>query len=230
MRLSTWLLTTAAVAPMPALAAPKKPASKPAPKKPAPAAPAKPADPLAGMVISEGKEAILVDRLKPETTTLVLFYQPASTEDVAVLEEVLGHARSDPRAALRLVRLPSLEAPIAKQYQLEGSPTAFVYDRNKNLLGRASTVPEMGRLVGQALKVARLKWVDESDPSAPETFRIFGGGRARVPEIMKTMSLRPEIMELVAQLSRFHFSDGFLPRRTHEMIASYVSALNKCKY
>jgi hypothetical protein len=31
-------------------------------------------------------------------------------------------------------------------------------------------------------------------------------------------------------LSRVHFSDGALSRARHEMIASYVSALNKCHY
>jgi hypothetical protein len=31
-------------------------------------------------------------------------------------------------------------------------------------------------------------------------------------------------------LSRVHFSDGALSRAQHEMIASYVSALNKCHY
>jgi hypothetical protein len=51
-----------------------------------------------------------------------------------------------------------------------------------------------------------------------------------VPEIMKTLSLKPEAMELVHQLSRYHFTAGFLSVRYHEMIASYVSALNKCKY
>jgi len=27
-----------------------------------------------------------------------------------------------------------------------------------------------------------------------------------------------------------HFSDGALTRAQHEMVASYVSALNKCRY
>src|ERR1051325_10006029 len=62
MRLATWLLIAAAVLPAPALAG-KKP-----PKKPAAAAQA---DPLAAMVVSDGKETILVDHLKPEGSTVV---------------------------------------------------------------------------------------------------------------------------------------------------------------
>jgi hypothetical protein len=38
-------------------------------------------------------------------------------------------------------------------------------------------------------------------------------------------------MDLINKLSRqAHFSDGYLDRRTKEMIATYVSAINKCKY
>jgi hypothetical protein len=106
----------------------------------------------------------------------------------------------------------------------------FVYDRNKNLVGQATTFTTIGPLVGRALRNARLKWVDEADPKAAEVYKMFGGGQRPVAEIMKTLSLNPGVLELVAQLSRYHFSDGYLPRKTHEMIASYVSAINKCKY
>jgi hypothetical protein len=38
-------------------------------------------------------------------------------------------------------------------------------------------------------------------------------------------------MGLVQELaSLMHFSDGFLPRKQKEMIATYVSGLNRCKY
>jgi hypothetical protein len=44
------------------------------------------------------------------------------------------------------------------------------------------------------------------------------------------MSLRPDFMKALMEASKLHFSDGALTRAQHEMIASYVSALNKCHY
>jgi hypothetical protein len=44
------------------------------------------------------------------------------------------------------------------------------------------------------------------------------------------MSLRPDFLAAIDEASRLHFSDGALTRAEHEMIASYVSALNRCRY
>jgi len=54
-----------------------------------------------------------------------------------------------------------------------------------------------------------------------------GGG---VADIIRTMSLRPDFLAGIMAASRLHFSDGALTRAQHEMIASYVSALNRCRY
>jgi hypothetical protein len=51
-----------------------------------------------------------------------------------------------------------------------------------------------------------------------------------VPEILRTMSLRPDFLVAIDEASRMHFSDGALTRAQHEMIASYVSTLNRCRY
>jgi hypothetical protein len=224
------LLLTLATAP--AGAAPK---SKPTPAAKTPPVASKPlpkpaADPTAPEVISQGKEAILVDHLRPEAVTVVLFYRPANEEEQELADALRKRSAQESRLALKHVRLTAVEAPIARQYEVTETPAAFVYDRNKNLLGRARNFTEVGELVTRGLRVARLKWLNEDDPTAPTAYRAFGGGARPVPEIMKTLSLRPEIMEAINNLSRFHFSDGFLDRRAHEMIASYVSALNKCKY
>ena len=57
------------------------------------------------------------------------------------------------------------------------------------------------------------------------------GSVARVvPDILRTMSLRPDFLAAIASASRLHFTDGALTRAQHEMIASYVSALNRCRY
>jgi len=48
---------------------------------------------------------------------------------------------------------------------------------------------------------------------------------------MRTMSLRPEWLKQINELHRMeHQPDTALDRRTKEMIATYVSALNKCKF
>ena len=57
-----------------------------------------------------------------------------------------------------------------------------------------------------------------------------GVKREFVPDILHTMSHRPDFLAAMMDLSRVHFSDGALTRAQHEMIASYVSALNKCHY
>lgn len=64
---------------------------------------------------------------------------------------------------------------------------------------------------------------------------IYATSKARsvarvVPEILRTMSLRPAFLAAVDAAARLHFTDGALTRAQHEMIASYVSALNRCRY
>ena len=76
--------------------------------------------------------------------------------------------------------------------------------------------------------------VDEADAHGPLA-DLYTTSKARsvagvVPEILRTMSLRPDFLAAVDQASRLHFSDGALTRAQHEMIASYVSALNHCRY
>lgn len=51
-----------------------------------------------------------------------------------------------------------------------------------------------------------------------------------VAPIIQTMSLRPDFLAAIQAASGMHFSDGALTRAQHEMIASYVSAINHCRY
>ena len=82
--------------------------------------------------------------------------------------------------------------------------------------------------------MARIKMVEESEAEG-ELAEIYATTKARsvakvVPDILRTMSLRPDFLDAINTASRLHFSDGALTRAQHEMIASYVSALNKCRY
>jgi hypothetical protein len=82
--------------------------------------------------------------------------------------------------------------------------------------------------------MARIKMVDEA-AAGGRLKEIYATSKGRsvagvVPEILRTMSLRPDFLLAIDQASRLHFTDGALTRAQHEMIASYVSALNHCRY
>jgi hypothetical protein len=81
----------------------------------------------------------------------------------------------------------------------------------------------------------RIGWVDDENAGG-ELAQLFAVFRARsltgaVPPILRTMSQRPDFLAAIDEASRvLHFSDGALTRAQHEMIASYVAALNRCHY
>lgn len=81
-----------------------------------------------------------------------------------------------------------------------------------------------------------LPWI-EDDAATGELAELYAGWkkanphRDRMPDILKCFSLRPEFLRAVMDFSyRVHFADGYLTRRTKEMIATYVSGLNQCPY
>ncbi len=86
--------------------------------------------------------------------------------------------------------------------------------------------------------MARIAWIEDEEASGRladiyEALRagsVSGIRRERVPDIMKTMSHRPDFLEAIINASRLHFTDGALTRAQHEMIASYVAAINRCHY
>ena len=117
-----------------------------------------------------------------------------------------------------------------KDYSKE-TPTLVVLDRFGNELVKTSKIEEIHLALKKAVGMARIKWVSEDDPEAATVYRMAGGGKQGVPGIIKTMSLRPQWMEMVFGLAQMsHFRDGALPRKTKEMIATYVSAINHCKF
>ncbi|HKV29607.1 MAG TPA: hypothetical protein VJT14_01165 [Candidatus Dormibacteraeota bacterium] len=82
--------------------------------------------------------------------------------------------------------------------------------------------------------MARIAWVedDEASGEVADLYRELKktSTRGNVPDILRTMSLRPDFLRAIDEASRMHFTDGALSRAEHEMIASYVSALNRCHY
>jgi hypothetical protein len=81
----------------------------------------------------------------------------------------------------------------------------------------------------------RIAWIEDSEARGQlaELFDIARSHSQRrgVPDIVRTMSQRPDFLSAIMDAARcLHFSDGALTRAQHEMIASYVSALNRCHY
>jgi len=69
------------------------------------------------------------------------------------------------------------------------------------------------------------------DTAAAYDFWRAGSGRQQVPGIIKCFGARPDFLRQVVEFSNtIHFSEGHLSRRHKEMIASYVSYLNRCPY
>jgi len=82
--------------------------------------------------------------------------------------------------------------------------------------------------------MARIKMVGEAAASG-QLAELYATARAESPlgivaPILQTMSLRPDFLAAIQAASRMHFTDGALTRAQHEMIASYVSAINRCRY
>ena len=80
----------------------------------------------------------------------------------------------------------------------------------------------------------RISWIGDADATGAVA-SAFAQIRAmsesgRVADILRTMSIRPDFMLAINEASRMHFSDGALTRAQHELIASYVAALNRCHY
>jgi hypothetical protein len=82
--------------------------------------------------------------------------------------------------------------------------------------------------------MARIAWIEDDDATGEvaDLYRHLrqNSERGKVPDILRTMSLRPDFLVAIDQASKLHFTDGALSRAEHEMIASYVSALNRCHY
>ena len=84
--------------------------------------------------------------------------------------------------------------------------------------------------------MARIRWVEEREATgeAAEAYAAWmasNPGRAEIPGILKCLSLSPDLFRGMDAVSeRVHFRDGHLDRRLKEMIATYVSALNRCPY
>lgn len=94
-------------------------------------------------------------------------------------------------------------------------------------------MPEYIQDVAKAgLKINQIQDADATGETAAvyDEWRA-ASGRTRMPGILKCFGQRPDFLRQVMQFSNtVHFSEGHLSRRYKEMIASYVSYLNRCPY
>lgn len=181
--------------------------------------------------VSKGNRFELKPVLKEEGTTVILFMQNSSVMEQQFLADIEKHLAYTEKVALDVVRLKDVMAPAAQQYSIKATPTAVVYDRFGRELVRTSQPDEIRAAVHKGLNTARIKWIDEDDPKAPELYG-FPADRIKqgLPGILKAMSLRREALNMFFGMSDIHFNDGFLKQREHELIGTSVSSLNKCKF
>ena len=182
-------------------------------------------------VISKGMRFDVKKALKDEGTTVVLFIQDTSVMEQQFLSDLERQMPRNDKLGLGVVRLKDVAAPAALQYSIKATPTAVIYDRFGRELARTAQPDEIRAAVRKGQLMARIKWIDEDDPKAPEVYGSPAEELKRgLPGIVKTMALRPDAYKMFNIMSSIHFSDGFLKRREHEMVAAYVSSLNKCKF
>lgn len=182
-------------------------------------------------VVSKGERFDIKTVLKAEGTTVVLFLQNTSAMEQQFLTDLEKQLPDNEKVVLEVVRLKDVTVPAAQQYAIQATPTAIVYDRFGRELARTSQPDEIRAAVRKGQLMARIKWIDEDDPKAPQVYGAPPEALKRgLPGIVKTMSLRPDAYQMFKIMSDIHFTDGFLKRREHEMVAAYVSALNKCKF
>ena len=103
----------------------------------------------------------------------------------------------------------------------------------------AATLANPSHVADSKLKeqaVPRIAWV-EDEHATGELAEVYAEwkathpGRDRMPEILKCFSQRPDFLrDVIAMSYRVHFTDGHLDRRTKEMIATFVSGLNRCPF
>lgn len=84
--------------------------------------------------------------------------------------------------------------------------------------------------------MARIAWIEDAQAVGPLA-DLFAGlrqmnpfGDGQVPEVFRAMSQRPDFLAGIMKILPVQFSDGFLTRAQHEMIASAVSAVNRCHF
>lgn len=80
--------------------------------------------------------------------------------------------------------------------------------------------------------MARIPVLDPDDvtPEVREVFENFHKVRGNIPNMFRTMAVRPEIMLTAEAHMRAIFGTGTVPPSRKEMLTVRVSFLNRCAY
>jgi hypothetical protein len=177
--------------------------------------------------ISTGKEVVFADHLLPECPTIFVVIKPSSRLErdfAAKLAKLAGD-----NVGFHSIYLTTGTEPFAVKNGLTETPAAIVFDRRGRKVSQGTDPTEIENAVKQAAKVMRIDWAEDGSVRLAEAEKLLG--RPVMPGILRTMTNAPEYLHYINDLSmKAHFADGFLKRRHKEMIATYVSSLNKCKY
>jgi len=105
-------------------------------------------------------------------------------------------------------------------------------DRNADNDAKDSLAPDGTSTAKPATKIRIIEDEDATgDTASAYDFWRAGSGRQQVPGIIQCFGARPDFLRRIIELGNtIHFSAGHLSRRHKEMIASYVSYLNRCPY
>jgi hypothetical protein len=115
--------------------------------------------------------------------------------------------------------------------QEEESPVHSI-DMNSDNDAKHSTAPDGNSAAKPTTNIGIIEDAEATgETAAAYDFWRAGSGRQQVPGIIKCFGVRPDFLRRVIELGNtIHFSEGHLSRRYKEMIASYVSYLNRCPY
>jgi carboxymuconolactone decarboxylase family protein len=105
-------------------------------------------------------------------------------------------------------------------------------DMNSENAAKDSSGPDGTSTAKAATKIRIIEDAEATgETAAAYEFWRAGSGRQQVPGIIKCFGSRPDFLRRIIELGNtIHFSEGHLSRRYKEMIASYVSYLNRCPY
>jgi hypothetical protein len=184
-------------------------------------------DPAVPFNVSTGAGSVLTKQLSPTRPTIFVFTKASSTLERQFLQQVCKDASR--KAGVGLVSLRTGNESIAKRYEVTETPTAMVFDRRGRFVARSSDPEQIRGSLLKAVGVMRIDWPETTDPRYEQSTKLLG--RPVTGGILRTMTFQPEWLAHINDLSRkSHFSPGYLDVRMKEMIASYVSALNHCKF
>jgi alkylhydroperoxidase family enzyme len=71
---------------------------------------------------------------------------------------------------------------------------------------------------------------EDADTKSREIFDQFKSARGNIPNMFRTMALRPDIMSTAVAHMNAIYATGTVARKTKELVTVRVSQINDCAY